>query len=106
MIKISDVAAEKGKQILSAEGKSAWGLRIYLAGSSCCGPAYGMDLDEHPAEGDEIIEKNGLKVFMDKTAYEKLRGMEIDFIDDGKDQGFVLKSSNPSSCDSGCSSCA
>jgi len=105
MIKISDVAAEKGKQILSAEGKSDGGLRIYLAGSSCSGPAYGMDLNEHPAEGDEIIEKNGLKVFVDKTAHEKLRGMEIDFIDDGKDQGFVLKGSNPSSCDSGCSSC-
>lgn len=90
MINITDAAAEKAKEILSAEGKAEWGLRIYTAGSSCCGPSYGMDIDEKPVEGDEVVEKNGLKVFLDKGTYERLDGMELDFIDDGERRGFIL----------------
>lgn len=109
MVTISDLAAEKGKAILTAEGKPQWGLRVYLAGSSCCGPSFGMDLNEHPLQGDEIIEKGGLRVFLDKGASEKLDGMEIHFIDDGEQQGFVIRGNQPSSCNpqggSGCSSC-
>lgn len=105
MLKISDVAAEKAKEVLAAEGKESWGLRIYMSEDDCCGPSYGMDLDEQPAEGDEIVEKNGLKVFLDQNASQNLNGMEVDFIDDGDKQGFVITGSPSSSCSSGCSSC-
>ena len=98
MISISDIAAEKAKQILSMEKKPDWGLRIYVAGNSCCGPSFGMDLSEHPAEGDEIIENNGLKVFIDKNASEKLNGLKLDFIDDGERQGFVITGGQPPAC--------
>lgn len=105
MVTISEVAAEKAKEILKAEGKVSWGLRVYMSTGSCCGPSYGMDIDENPAEGDEVIEKNGLRVFMDKNTVKNLSGMEIDFIDDGERQGFILTGGKPSSCDSGCSTC-
>lgn len=105
MVKISELAAEKAKEILKAEGKAGWGLRVYTAASSCCGPSYGMDMDENPADGDEIIEKNGLRVFMDKDTLKNLKGMEIDFVAEGERQGFVLTGGSLPSCDSGCSSC-
>lgn len=107
MVTISDTAVEKGKQILSAEGKSDWGLRLYAAGSSCCGPSFGMDISEHPVEEDEVIDKNGFKLFIDKTASEKLNGMEIHFAEDKEKSGFVIRGNQQSSCDpsSGCSTC-
>ncbi len=109
MVTITDEAAEKGNQILTAEGKTGWGLRIYLAGSSCCGPSFGMDLNEKPDKGDHVIEKNGLKVFVDKGAAEKLDGMEIHFMQEGENSGFVIRGNQPRSCapdqGSGCSSC-
>jgi iron-sulfur cluster assembly accessory protein len=107
MVMLSDSAIEKSKQILSAEGKPEWGLRIFIAGNSCCGPSFGMDINEHPMENDEIIEKNGLKVFVDKNAAEKLNGMEIHFAESGENSGFIIRGNQPSSCspDSGCSSC-
>jgi iron-sulfur cluster assembly accessory protein len=107
MVKISDVAAEKGKQILTAEGKSEWGLRVFLAGSSCCGPSFGMDINERPSDGDNVVEKDGLKVFLDKGALEKLDGMEIHFVDDGQQQGFVIRGGKQPSegHGSGCNSC-
>jgi iron-sulfur cluster assembly accessory protein len=107
MVNITDIATEKGKQILTAEGKSQGGLRIYMSGGGCCGPSFGMDINEEPVEGDQVIEKNGLRVFMDTAASEKLKGMEIHFVEEGDNQGFVIRSTQPSSCDpsSGCSTC-
>lgn len=104
MVKISELAAEKAKEILVAEGKESWGLRIYMAKGGCCGPSYGMDIDESPKAGDEVIEKNGLKVFVDKETFSAMSGMEVDFIEDGERQGFVL-TGGKSSCDAGCHTC-
>lgn len=109
MLKISDLAAEKAKEILKAEGKEGWGLRVFVHGSSCCGPSYGMDLDQNPSEGDETIEKDGLKVFVDKEASASLSSKEIDYIKNDQGEGFVINGgeepSSGSSCSSGCSSC-
>ena len=98
MFIITDTAADKATEMLTAEGKAGWGMRITVEGSGCCGPSYGMDIDENPAEGDEVIEKNGLRVFADKDTHVKLSGMIMDFIDDGQRQGFVIKAEGPSSC--------
>ena len=104
MLTISDVAVEKGKQILNEEGKADGGLRVYMAGGGCCGPSFGMDINEEPVDGDKVIEKNGLKVFVDKAAIEKLKGMEIDFVVEGENQGFVIKNLQPPSCGPSCGS--
>lgn len=105
MLKISDSAAEKAKEILKAEGKEAWGLRVFVHGSGCCGPSYGMDINEQAAEGDEVIEKNGLKVFVDRQAAESLSNKEIDFLKTPQGEGFVINGGEAPSCSSGCSSC-
>jgi iron-sulfur cluster assembly accessory protein len=104
MVTISDTAVDKAREILKAEGKSEWGFRFYTAGSSCCGPSYGIDIVEEAVDGDSVVEKNGVKVFIEKEASEKLNGMEINYVDDGERQGFVLTGNEPSSCGPGCGS--
>ncbi len=105
MVTITETAAKKAKEILVAEGKANWGLRIYTAGGGCCGPSYGMDLDENAKSGDEVVEKDGLKVFIDQETMKNLGGMQIDFVEEGERQGFVLTGGKAPSCGSGCSSC-
>ena len=106
MLKVSDKAAEKAKEILKAEGKEGWGLRVFVHGSGCCGPSYGMDIDENPAEGDETVETNGLKVFVDKDASATLSDKEIDYIKNEQGEGFVINGGKEApSCGSGCSGC-
>lgn len=105
MVTITDSAAEKAKEILSQEGKADWALRFYTAGSGCCGPSYGIDIVEEPSKGDKTIEKNGLKVHIDSEAYKSLEGMNIDYVQEGDREGFVLtggKSSCGPSCGSSC----
>ncbi|MFZ5997074.1 MAG: HesB/IscA family protein [Nitrospirota bacterium] len=113
MLTITDKAAAKAKTILAAEGKDSWGLRIYSAGGGCCGPSYGLDIDERSQPDDEVLEKNGLRVFIDKNTIGNLAGMQLDYYEDGEQEGFILTggqapSCGPQSgggCGSGCSSC-
>lgn len=109
MIEISETAAEKAKEILSAEGKQNWGLRVYMADSESCGSSYGMDLEEAPGAGDEVIEKNGLKVFVDQVTFLSMTGKGIDYVDDGERSGFIITgdeaADGASSCSSGCGGC-
>lgn len=103
MVTVSSEAAEKTKEILAAEGKAGHGLRFFVAGSGCSGPSYGIDIVENALEGDEIIEKDGTKFFIEKSAAEAMSGAEIHFIDDGQRQGFVLNGGTPPpSCGPSC----
>jgi iron-sulfur cluster assembly accessory protein len=103
---ITDKAAEKAKAILTGEGKADWGIRIFVAGESCCGPSFGLDLQEEQKPEDEVIEKNGLKVYMDKQTLGTLSGRELDYYVGDEGEGFVftggVSSCNPSgSCGGG-----
>ncbi|MBE0426613.1 MAG: iron-sulfur cluster assembly accessory protein [Nitrospirae bacterium] len=101
---ITDRAADKAVAILSDEGKADWGIRIFIAGESCCGPAYGLNMQEKQMQNDEVIEKNGLRVFVDRQLFETLSGMELDYHTDEEREGFVF-TGGASSCGSGCDSC-
>jgi len=103
VVTITDTAAEKAISILAAEGKDSWGLRIYSAEGGCCGPSYGLDIEEVPLPDDEVIEKNGLRVFVDKNTLASLNGIKLDYYDDGDRAGFVLSGGPAPSCGSGCS---
>lgn len=105
MLKVSDTAKEKAKEILKVEGKEGWGLRISIHGAGCCGPSYGLDIDEKASEGDETVEKDGLKLFIDKEAFSSLSDKEIDYIKTEQGEGFIINNNEPPSCSSGCSSC-
>jgi len=105
VLTITDAAIEKAKEILTAEGKADWGIRVFVSQSSCCGPSYGMDIEEEAGVEDEVIEKSGLKLIVDRQSLASLGDLQIDFIDDGQHQGFVLKGSQPPSCGCGSGSC-
>lgn len=109
LVTITDAAAEKAKEILVAEGKAEGGLRIYMAESSCGGPSYGMDIDERHDVTDLVVEKNGVRLFVDRDTAKSLNGLEIDFINDGEKEGFILnggeKAEEAAACNTGCNGC-
>lgn len=103
---ITDAAVEKAKEILNAEGKADWGIRVFLSQGSCCGPSYGMDIEEKAGADDEVIEKDGLKLIVDRNSLASLKDLQIDFLDDGQQQGFVIRGGQqPPSCGCGSGSC-
>jgi len=98
MINITNAAAEKVKGILEQEKSSIpqGGLRIYVQGGGCSGFSYGMVLDE-AAEGDQIFEKEGIKVIVDPMSLRYLEGAEVDYKEDLMGGGFAIKNPNATS---------
>jgi iron-sulfur cluster assembly accessory protein len=98
MINLTNAAAEKVKGILEQEKSNipAGGLRIYVQGGGCSGFSYGMVLDE-AAEGDQIFEKEGIKVIVDPMSLRYLEGAEVDYKEDLMGGGFAIKNPNATS---------
>ncbi len=106
---ISDKAAEKAKAILAGEGKENWGIKIYVAGQSCCGPSYGLNFQEAQMPEDDVVEKNGLKIYMDKETSGTLTEKEFDYYSGVEGEGFIFTGGQSAcgsgSCGGGSSSC-
>ncbi|MHB8792246.1 MAG: hypothetical protein ACYC6O_02735 [Thermoleophilia bacterium] len=54
-----------------------------------------MDIAESAARGDEILELDGLKVFLEKEANKQLKSAIIDYNDA---RGFVISGQQQGSC--------
>jgi len=105
MITIADLAADKIKEILKAEGVPNHGLRISASGGGCCGPSYEIMIDDKAGDGDTVVEKNGAKLYVDADTSTKLDGAELGFIIDERGEGFVIGYPNggaPSGGSCGC----
>ncbi|GAA4833093.1 iron-sulfur cluster insertion protein ErpA [Paenibacillus vulneris] len=103
MIKISDTACDKIKELLENEGTPDLFLRLGVKAGGCSGFSYGMGFDDKEQEGDKSFEINGLKVVVDADSSKYLYGIEIDFKDSGMGGGFTIDNPNAvASC--GCGS--
>jgi iron-sulfur cluster assembly accessory protein len=87
-------AVEMVKQVRAKEGFSeAHALRVSVVGGGCSGFSYQLTFDEHAQEGDQVLEYEGVSVFVDPTSAPYLEGTEIDFVSSLNGGGF--KFSNP-----------
>ena len=104
-VTISDAAHEKLVELLSAEDEVN-GVRIFVSGGGCGGMTYGMTFSEAPTEFDSIMEKDGLKLYVDAVALSYLSGVEIDYAQQGMGASFVFKNVFAATGGSGaCSAC-
>jgi len=90
MFTISEIAAEKIKEILKIEGVPNHALRVSAAGGCGCGPSYEIMLDDKAGDGDSVFEKNGARVFVDASTNTKLDGAELGYIADERGEGFII----------------
>ena len=78
VIKLSDTAADRIKEILS-ENKDSLGVRIGVKSGGCAGMSYIMEYAKTQQPNDELIEDKGVKVFIDPSAIMYLLGTEMDY---------------------------
>ncbi len=104
MLTLTETAAKKISDLRLEEGKPEWGLLIRIVGGGCSGMSYELGWDDTPVEGDNVVETNGVKVFVDSHSAPYLQGSEIDYVDNNMlGAGFAIKNPNvKSSC--GCGS--
>ncbi len=104
MITVTD-SAVKQLQALMQEKEAApgTGLRISVESGGCAGMQYGMSLDSSK-EGDEVIERDGVRVIIDPESAGYMQGSVIDYADGLAGAGFKINNPNATrSCGCGTS---
>ena len=65
-----------------------------MKGGGCSGLAYVMEWAEKPRERDKVVERDGVRVFVDPKSYLYLMGTELVFEETLMGSGFKLKNPN------------
>ncbi len=94
MLTVTDKAQGKVKEILSSQSDRYEGIRVQIVGGGCSGFQYHMGFENQPNGGDEVLEMNGFKIFVDKGSLIYLDGTEIDFVDGLSGSGFKFNNPN------------
>ena len=92
IIKLSDNAAERIKEIMSNAEKDSLGVRVSVKSGGCAGMSYVMEYTKEANPNDEVIEEKGVKVFVDSAAIMYLLGTEMDYKKEELSSSFVVLS--------------
>ncbi len=93
MLTLTDMAIQKVKSIMEERGEQG-GLRIAVVGGGCSGFQYQMSLDREPSSDDQVIDMNGLKIFVDPRSLLYLNGTQVDYVDGLTGSGFKFENPN------------
>lgn len=92
MITLSTRAVSELKDLMESQQKADAALRVWVAGGGCSGLQYGMALDdEKPEENDNVIEQDGVKIYIDALSINYMDGSNVDFVDDDFGGGFKIE---------------
>jgi iron-sulfur cluster assembly accessory protein len=72
------------------------GLRVAVLPGGCSGFQYGLNIEDEPQDDDEIVDLNGLRLFVDPFSGQYLQGVEIDYVTTMMGAGFTFKNPNAS----------
>ena len=94
IIKLSDNAATRIKEIMTNAQKDSIGVRVGVKTGGCAGMSYVMEYAKESNPNDEVIEDKGVKVFVDAGAVMYLLGTEMDYKKEELSSSFVFKNPN------------
>jgi iron-sulfur cluster assembly protein len=101
-IQLTETAASMIQNLLVQKNVPNHGLRVFVSGGGCSGMQYGMALEAEARPYDHVIERDGVKVFVDPTSMMYLSGAAIDYEDNLMGGGFRIVNPNAvSSCGCG-----
>ncbi|MDA9651003.1 iron-sulfur cluster assembly accessory protein [Candidatus Pelagibacter sp.] len=94
IIKLSDNAALRIREIMSGAENDSLGVRVSVKTGGCAGMSYVMEYTKEVNPSDEVIEDKGVKVFIDSSAVMYLLGTEMDYKKEELSSSFVFNNPN------------
>lgn len=80
------------------------GLRVRVVPGGCSGFQYSLNIEEESKSGDFILDKDGVKLFVDMFSAQYLNGITIDYTSNMMGAGFTFDNPNATgSCGCGTS---
>jgi iron-sulfur cluster assembly accessory protein len=94
IVSLTDAAASKLRDLTKDETSPDIGLRVYVYSGGCSGYRYGMMLEDQPTADDNVLETNGMRVYVDSNSVPLLVGSSIDYVDTLMGAGFTVVNPN------------
>jgi iron-sulfur cluster assembly protein len=90
MISLTASAIAKIKEMMHKQQVEDGGLRIGVIGGGCSGLSYKLAFETQARPHDQVLELDGLKVFIDPKSSQLLSDTTVDFSDGLNGRGFVF----------------
>lgn len=78
-LQITDLAADKVRQLIDEEGNERLMLRVFVTGGGCSGFQYGFTFDDEVAEDDTLVERRGTRFLVDSLSVQYLQGSTVHY---------------------------
>lgn len=99
MVKVSEYAAEKLKELIGKQNKPEHTmLRVTFGGYGWGGPQLKLTLDELKGKNDVVVESQGITVVYESDLEGYLHNSVIDYSNSWLERGFVIRGNGLSSC--------
>ena len=93
-VNLTDIATTKVAELLAQEDIDGLALRVAVRPGGCSGFSYEMFFDADMAEDDIVREFGTVKVVVDPTSADLLKGSTLDFSDGLQGAGFHITNPN------------
>jgi len=89
-------AAEQVRKVFEAEQAplATAGLRVGVMPGGCSGFKYALNIEDQAAEDDQVIESEGVRLFVDSFSAQYLNGVTIDYMVTMQSSGFTFDNPN------------
>lgn len=94
IVSLTDAAASKLRELTKEETNPDIGLRVYVYSGGCSGYKYGMMLEDQPTADDNVLNTNGVRVYIDGNSVPMIQGSQIDYVDTLMGAGFTVNNPN------------
>ena len=91
VVAMTEAAMEQIKKLLVREKLDGHGLRISVVSGGCSGFSYKLDFERESNPSDTVIEQDTLKIYLDPSAVDHLRGTIIDYKNSLMGAGFTFQ---------------
>lgn len=70
------------------------GLRLGVVGGGCSGLSYKFKLETAPRPADQVLDYDGVRVFVDPKSLSYLKGLTLDYTQSLMESAFVFENPN------------
>jgi iron-sulfur cluster assembly protein len=90
MIQLTDGALNAVRSAIQGATQPVEGLRIMVEAGGCAGLKYMMGLVSDVNPNDVVVEREGVRVYVDEPSLEHLKGTTVDFVTGLEGAGFTF----------------
>ncbi len=95
MLTLSPTAVGKVQDFLEEHGgEEGSGLRVAVLPGGCSGFQYGLNIEDGPEDDDDVLDQEGIRIFVDPFSAQYLEGVEIDYVTSMMGAGFSFRNPN------------